>query len=343
MVFIPVLYLHTAKASTTLTPYATVLPTDSIPLNLGTWKPFAVVDIIEQIAILSAAFSLLSQSSLEILFCLEQFPDSVEKISSYGGAALIHGGFIVIHAIQAIVLRWEPLTSSLRKKILLSRGLAIGDLPLSASPRSQACSADCSCGRRWNPGAQMVVLDKNLKDAIQQSREVLRQQGAPDPLHRYDLNSCKKLAKDQLKHITDVKSMGGHHHNHGFAAILADIIAHSVSLPTFFVAWLLVTTGVHVNALAVAWTVEISTLILLGCLVYTSIKESIRSWGDIGNDPSTAVKVRSNKLSSLRPLTKISVCTSYSRKSSPIFPIRQPSAPSSPHPSSQNTVTTFPT
>ena len=264
---------------------------DSILLPIGNWDPFAVVGIIEQISILSAAFALLSQSSFEILFSLKKFPDSVRLVSSYGGAALVHGCFIMIHVIQAVVLRWEFVTSSLRRKFLLTQGFAMGDLPLSQFLRS-GTRARYLRSKERNLRPQMVNLDKDLKDAIQQSREVLRHEGAPDPLYEFDLNSCEKLAKDQLDHITDVKSMDGHHHNHGFAAILADIIAHLVSLPTFFVAWLLVTMDVNVNALAVAWTVEISTLILLGCLIFTSIKESIKVWKIIDGHRPKALEVR---------------------------------------------------
>ena len=203
-------------------------------LRAGTWEPFALVGMIAQISIFAAAFALLSQIGLETLFSLENFPHSVESISLYGGAVLLQGSFIDIHATQAAVMKWDLLLSFLKKNLILAQGFITGDLPL--SKRDSAHTAEYLKGKKWNPNVQTVPLDKNLKDAIQQSREVLRYSGSADPLYNCDLNECQKLTKGQLEHITDVKAVGRHHHGHGFAAILADIIAYSVLLPTFFVA-----------------------------------------------------------------------------------------------------------
>ena len=254
------------------------------------WDPNAIVSIIEQIAILGAAFSLFSQCGLEVLFSLDEFPYSVHRISSYGGAALLHGGFILVHTVQAMVMKWHVVLPILKRNVLLARGILAGDLLL--FQRNDKSTAAYLRDRGWEPGAEVVRLDENVKDAIQQSREVLRVSSTPDPLHNFDINKTQVLSKDQLNHIADVKAGIGHHHNHGFAAILADIIAHSVSVPTFSIAWLLQAVGVPVSAIAVAWTVEISAFILLGCLIYTSTVGSMNKWGKIGHRSIQGDEVR---------------------------------------------------
>ena len=240
------------------------------------WDPFAVVSLIEHVSILGAAFALFSQLGLGLLFEMQHFPHSVKKITSYGGAALLHFGFILVHAVQAAVLKWPTLSPYIHKKILIFRGILRAELPLFQG--SEAEQAAYLKKQGWNAGGHMVTLTEELKDAIQQSREVLRSYSICDPLQDYNLNTCSNIPRDQLSHVTDIKDLEGHHHCHGFAAIIADIIAHSVSVPTFSVAWLLVTLGVHISDLGVAWTAELTTLLLLACIIHVSIQQSMSAW-----------------------------------------------------------------
>ena len=259
------------------------------------WDPFAVVSLIEHISIIAAAFALFSHLGLELLFELKHFPDSIEQITSYGGAALLHFGFILVHIIQAGVLKWPIIIPWLLKRILILRGILRGDIR--AFEGNEKDIAAYLEGQGWRPGAQMVTMTEDLKDALQQSREVHQAFGAKDSLQHYDLNECCQLLKDQLQHVCQIKSLGGHHHAHSFAAITADIIAHSVSVPTFSIAWLLVTLDEKVNPLGVAWTAELSTLLLLACVIHVSIQQSVKSWRMIEGRLPEGVSVRVESLS----------------------------------------------
>ena len=188
-----------------------------------------------------------------------------------------------------MVMKWDDLVASVIKHYLVGQGIVTGSLRPFKSNKKQ--KTEYLRAKGWNPGAQIIPLDVDLKDAIQQSREILRRMRASDPVHNYDLNRCVSLSKDQLEHITGIKDVGTHHHGHGFAAILADIIAHSVSLPTFFVAWVLVRSNVPVSPLGVAWTAEMSTLVLLGCLIHTSIRGAMKAFKAIRSELFESMKV----------------------------------------------------
>lgn len=266
------------------------------------WDPFAVVSLIEHISILGVAFALFSQLGLGLLFELQHFPHSVHNITSYGGAALLHFGFILVHTVQAAVLKWPILYPYLQKNILIFRGILGAELPLFQG--SEAEQAAYLKKQGWNPGGHMVALTEELRDAIQQSREILRSYSVYDPLQGYDLNTCDSISREQLSHVTETKDLESHHHCHGFAAIIADIIAHSVSVPTFSVAWLLVTLGVHISDLGVAWTAELTTLLLLGCIIQISIQQSMSAWRRIEAKPQGKISV-SDPSNNLLPLPSI--------------------------------------
>ena len=262
------------------------------------WDPFAVVSLIEHISIMAVAFALFSHLGLELLFELKHFPDSIEHITSYGGAALLHFGFILVHIIQAGVLRWPIIIPWLLKRMLMLRGVLRGDIrAFKGNEKERAAYLE---RHSWRPGAEMVTLTEDLKDALQQSREIHLAFGSRDPLQHCKLNRCCQLSRDKLQHVCEKKSLGGHHHAHGFAALIADIIAHSVSVPTFSIAWLLVTLDKKVNPLGVAWTAELSTLLLLACVIHVSIQQSVKSWRMIEGRPPEEVSVRVKSLS--RPL-----------------------------------------
>ena len=265
------------------------------------WDPFAVVSLIEHISIIAAAFALFSHLGLELLFELKHFPDSIEQITSYGGAALLHFGFILVHIIQSGVLKSPIIIPWLLERMLMLRGILRGDIrAFKGNEKERAAYLE---RHSWRPGAEMVTLSEDLKDALQQSREVLHVFGAKDPLRHYNLNRCCQLSKQELQHVCEIKSLGGHHHTHGFAAIIADTIAHSVSMPTFSIAWLLLTLDKKVNPLGVAWTAEMSTLLLLACVIHVGIQQSMKSWRIIEGRPPKEASVRVQ--SSAQPLEQV--------------------------------------
>ena len=174
--------------------------------------------LITHLTILISAFALLSQLTLGIVFSLPHFPHSVDLISSYGGATILHAALIAIHTLQAVVMKWEAFTS--------------------------------------------FVASRTLRLSARGIPTVIREERAEGNVRQVGREGC-----------------GGHSHaNAGLAAILADIIAHSVSLPTFFVAWLLSTLEIRVDALAVAWVVESSTVVLLACVMHCALGGLRKAW-----------------------------------------------------------------
>jgi len=261
-----------------------------IDKTVYTWDPFAVAQLLEQITIVAAAFSLLSQQSLDIMFNLKKFPHSVDEISSYGGAALFHVGLLSLHGLQAAVLKWDKLQSLLFRQFILTQGYATGNISLFRKDPERTkryLENKGWVGGTWDQIEKMYQVENNqeLKSVLQQSREMLQCLNIQDPLGHVNLNHCQNLAKSQLEKIVDLKdSHDGHSHGHGMAAILADVISHFVSTPTYSIAWLLAFLHVPVSALGVGWTAQLSTIVLLGMVSSGATKNGMKVWKETGGE-----------------------------------------------------------
>ncbi|KAI9802936.1 MAG: hypothetical protein M1825_002167 [Sarcosagium campestre] len=247
------------------------------------WDPFAAVKLLEKSTVMAISTVIFFQMFLSILFDLGDGKDAVELITSMRDAAITHAAFGLDHILQGVVLEWRQLQEWTVKTYMLS--LAFGQRRNLFLQKNKADADAYLAEKGWTANSGDMPLDANLKDAIQQHRDVLGCLGQAtfDPTEGVDLDTCSAISRQKLESIVSFK----HEHSHGMSAILADIAVHGFPTVILAVAAIMQSAGMRIDGHAVAWTVNMITLATLVVVMGKTGKDTIKVFQELGVQLST--------------------------------------------------------